>query len=248
MIGVGAVGNGLAYIIANAALISGYVVTVDDDTYDTTNLNRCFLAGWQDVEHPKVDAVSRALRLAGIDTYPFPGTIKDYLAGSRDGLRADVAREVDDLQFGTVVSCVDKGAPRQDVQGLAPKLCWAGAHSTLLRGPTIIGIARALRALRVTIPKRRTAKRYGYLSKSFAPCRRSRWQRSYARMDRCRDLEEYLAPPRCGSMGEAALHGLATRGPAEFSVGFVSLGPRFCSRRRFSGIYFFQKVLPNGLT
>lgn len=76
VVGAGAVGNALAYIVANLELDSGYLIPIDDDKYDKTNLNRCLLAGWQDVNYPKVDAIVRALRAAGIEAFPFNPTLR----------------------------------------------------------------------------------------------------------------------------------------------------------------------------
>ena len=59
--GVGAVGNGLAYVIANAGFADAYPALIDDDKYDDTSLNRCVLAGWEDRHQPKVNVVERTL-------------------------------------------------------------------------------------------------------------------------------------------------------------------------------------------
>ncbi len=76
IVGAGAVGNALAYIIANLRLTEGYLVLIDDDHYDNTNLNRCLLAGWLDIEQHKVHAIERALKAGGIEAFSFPGTIR----------------------------------------------------------------------------------------------------------------------------------------------------------------------------
>src|SRR5262249_46800503 len=104
-----------------------FALLVDDDTYDDTSLNRCFLAGWRDVEDPKVDAVAAVLKKSGIEAYPFRGTISQYLMDARPELRPDVARQADQLAFDIVVSCVDRGKSRQDVQGLDPVLLFGGS-------------------------------------------------------------------------------------------------------------------------
>jgi tRNA A37 threonylcarbamoyladenosine dehydratase len=112
VIGAGAVGNSLTYVLSNLDSASGYLIAIDDDKYDKTNLNRCLLAGWSDLGKPKVEAAARALRAAGIEAYPFEGTIKAYVKGRRSGLRSDVANELDNGVFDIVVSCVDKGVSR----------------------------------------------------------------------------------------------------------------------------------------
>ncbi|SFJ35577.1 ThiF family adenylyltransferase [Bradyrhizobium sp. Gha] len=127
IVGAGAVGKGLAYILANARLGDAYAVIIDDDHYDDTSLNRCLLAGWEDLKHPKIEAVAATLKRCGIGAPPFPGTVSQYLDSDRPGLRPDVASQVGDLTFEVVVSCVDRGVSRQHVQGLSPSLLFGGS-------------------------------------------------------------------------------------------------------------------------
>jgi hypothetical protein len=224
LVGLGAVGNALAYTIANLGLSDIYLVLVDDDCYDDTNLNRCLVAGWEDLGLPKVHPVSRALKAVGIAAFPFVGTIKSYMASGRSGLRTDVAKQVDDLNFGIVLSCVDKGASRQDVQGLRPSL--------LLGGSTLDLKARANRytgqpgaaCLACFNPVERDGERIRILEhrlRMMQPDERGRFLRNNGL--NVEAVEEYLASAKCGALGEAALRDFATHPPPEFSAGFVSL-------------------------
>jgi hypothetical protein len=225
VVGAGAVGNALAYIIANLELVEGYLVLIDDDNYNDTNLNRCLLAGWLDIGQRKVYAIERVLKAGGIEAFSFPGTIKSYVADMRVGLRADVARQVDDLVFSVVTSCVDKGIARQDVQGLHPHLLLGGsthnlqAKSNLYSGhPEAACLAcfnpvekdgEKIRALENQLRKMPTLEREEFLtSHGLDPS----------------SIEEYLSSAQCGGLGEAALRDYVARPPAEFSAGFVSLG------------------------
>jgi hypothetical protein len=225
VVGAGAVGNALAYIIANLGLVEGYVVLIDDDSYDDTNLNRCLLAGWLDIAQSKVHAIERVLKAGGIRAFSFPGTIKSYVKDMRIGLRADVARQVDDLVFSVVASCVDRGAARQDVQGLHPHLLLGGstlnlqAKSNLYSGrPGAACLAcfnpvekdgEKIRALESQLRKMPTLERGEFLT---------------SRGLDASSIEEYLSGAQCGGLGEAALRDYVVRPPAEFSAGFVSLG------------------------
>jgi hypothetical protein len=225
LVGAGAVGNALAYVLANLETNDSYVVLIDDDKYDTTNLNRCVLAGAQDVGQSKVQVLASRLKDAGIDTFPFYGLLKDFLRDARLGLRSNVAQEIDDGVFPLVLSCVDTGAGRQDIQGLHPDLLFGGSTLDL------------------------QAKAYFYAGEPGAACLgchnprqdqeklmrgKERDLRSMKPEERVKVLtqagidvgavEEYLANPQCGHMGRAALSDLASTLPAEFSVGFVSLG------------------------
>lgn len=239
VVGLGAVGNSLAYVLANLGLSEGYLILIDDDHYDDTNLNRCMLAGWLDRGKHKSVAITRALKAAGIDSFPFRGTIKSYVADNRVGLRADVALQVDDLVFQVVVSCVDKGAARQDVQGLHPNLLLGGstfnlqAKSNLYRGQ--IGAA----CLACFNP----AEKDGETIRAFENQLRNMPidDRRSLLAERGLDseaIEQFLSGAACGGLGEAALRDFAVRPPAQFSAGFVSLG---------SGLLLASALLRNAI-
>jgi hypothetical protein len=223
--GVGAVGNDLAYCIASTRPKEAYVILIDDDTYDTTNLNRCLLAGTEDVEDPKVWVVERALRSANVGVFPFDKTIKDYVAEARIGLREDIAARVNDLEFGIVASCVDKGGARQDVQGLSPELLAGGSTLGMRAQSNMFGLRPDGPCLACHNPAEPHGERLHALGKEL---------RNMAAGDRVEFLlkhgldvdavEEYLKTERCGSLGEKALRDFATRSANEFSVSFVSLG------------------------
>lgn len=225
IVGAGAVGNALAYIIANLGLVEGYLVVIDDDNYDDTNLNRCLLAGWLDIEQRKVYAIERTLKVAGIAAFPFPRTIKSYVTDMRVGLRADIDHQVNDLLFPVVASCVDKGVARQDVQGLHPHLLLGGstlnlqAKSNLYSGRLWAAClacfnpvekdGEKIHALETQLRKMPTQERGEFLT---------------AHGLDAGSIEEYLSGAQCGGLGEAALRDYVVRPPAEFSAGFVSLG------------------------
>ncbi|HZV07007.1 MAG TPA: ThiF family adenylyltransferase [Gemmataceae bacterium] len=137
--GGGAVGNGLAYIIAYAQFADAYVIPIDDDSYDDTNLNRCVLAGWDDQEDNKVDAIARMLHATNVAVFPFAGSIKEYVTDPKNGLRSDIAAKVNQLEFDIVVSCVDKGTSRQDIQGLWPNLLLGGSTLDLQAKANLYG-------------------------------------------------------------------------------------------------------------
>lgn len=225
MIGSGAVGNDFLYILSNMEAADVYVVAIDDDTYDTTSLNRCLLAGWRDVEHAKVEAVARALTGAGLGAFPFRGTLRDYLADSRAGLREDAAEQANNLEFGIVLSCVDRGVSRQDVQGLKPALLM-GASTVALAARTNLYPDRAGAAcLGCFNPAERDGEKLRALEKQLHGMSKS--ERRVFLVERGvdpADVETWLVNPECGSAGEIAVKNLATQTAPQFSVGFVSLG------------------------
>jgi ThiF family len=225
IVGAGAVANALGLVLANLELSSAYLIPIDDDKYDKTNLNRCLLAGWQDVDHPKVDAIARALRAAGLEAFPFNGTIRSYVAKAPVGLRSDVARRVDDLNFDVVASCVDKGISRQDIQGLEPHLLFGGSTLDLQAKANWYTGCLGSACLACFNP----AERKGEMVRSLESQLRMMPTHERGRFLTQHGLDaqavnEYLAGARCGGLGESALKDFATRLPPEFSTGFVSLG------------------------
>ncbi|WP_407112413.1 ThiF family adenylyltransferase [Bradyrhizobium sp. LMG 9283] len=225
VVGAGAVGNGLAYILAYAELADPYVAVIDDDTYDTTSLNRCLLAGHDDVDDPKVDAIEASLIKHGVGAYGFEGTISRYLTGDRTGLRSDLARQASDLAFDLVVSCVDRGGSRQDIQGLAPSSLFGGSTLRLGARSDFYPDRPGAACLSCFNPPEQDGERLRALEKKLRELNEA--QRSAFLHEQGIDpavVEAYLASPKCGTLGEAALLDLATRSPGEFSVGFVSLG------------------------
>jgi hypothetical protein len=225
VVGAGAVGNALAYIIAYLKLADGYFVFVDDDSYDKKNLNRCLLAGWRDLTHPKVNSLATTLRARGLGAYAFPGTIAAYLSDARIGLRDDVERDVGNLIFGTVLSCVDKGRSRQDVQGLYPQLLIGASTLDLQAKVNFYPRRKGAACLACFNPAERQGDKLRALEKQLTDMTPTMRRDFLVRhgLD-SQAVEEYLAGANCGGMGEAALRDFATRPPEDFSVGFVSLG------------------------
>jgi hypothetical protein len=223
-VGAGAVGNALAYIISNLGLVEAYLVLIDDDYYDGTNLNRCLLAGAKDLGERKVFAIARTLKAIGIESFPFSGTIKSYAADTRPGLRPDVADEVDNLVFSTVISCVDKGASRQDVQGLRPHLLLGGSTLNLQAKSNLYSRRPGTACLACFNPAERDGEKIRAIEDQLR--KMPAGERKVYLIAHGLDviaIEEYLAGARCGGFGEAALRNFVTRPPSEFSVGFVSL-------------------------
>lgn len=245
VVGAGAVGNALGYIISNLGLAEAYLVLIDDDHYDGTNLNRCLLAGTKDLSERKVFAIARALKAGGIESFPFPGTIKSYAADTRTGLRPDVADEVDNLVFSTVVSCVDKGASRQDVQGLRPHLLLGGSTLNLQAKSNLYGRRSGSACLACFNPAEKDGEKIRAVEDQLRkmPAEERKVYLIAQGLDVIA-IEEYLAGARCGGFGEAALRGFVTRPPSEFSVGFVSLGAGLLLASSLLRSTVFQKIAP----
>lgn len=225
LVGVGAVGNDLAYCLASTRPMDAYVVLIDDDTYDSTNLNRCLLAGAHDVNDPKIWAVEKALRSVCVGVFPFKKVVKEYVVDARVGLRDDVASAADNLEFGIVLSCVDKGGARQDVQGLSPKLLAGGSTLGMRAQSNMYGLRPDGPCLACHNPAEPQGERLRALERQLRNMLQN--DRAGFLLEHGLDVnavEEYLKTERCGSLGERALRDFATRAESEFSVSFVSLG------------------------
>lgn len=225
IIGAGAVGNGLAYILASARLGDAYAVIIDDDRYDDTSLNRCLVAGWEDLNRPKIEAVAATLKRCGVGAHPFPGTVSQYLDSDRPGLRPDVASQVGALTFEVVVSCVDRGVSRQHVQGLSPSLLFGGSTLGLTCRANFYPNRPGAACLSCFNPAERDGEKLRALVQKLRDMKQT--ERAAFLCGEGIDpqvVDEFLSSPECGGLGEAALRDLATRARSEFSVGFVSLG------------------------
>jgi len=225
VVGAGAVGNALAYVIASAQFAHGYVIPIDDDIYDGTNLNRCTLAGWHDQEHDKVESIARMLSATNVGVFPFPGSIKEYVTDEKIGLRPDVAAKVNQLEFDVVVSCVDKRTARQDVQGLWPSLLLGGSTLDLQAKTNVYGLWPGAACLACHNPAERDGDKVRALEvklRNMPSDQRRRYLEDNGL--NAAAIEDYLVGAQCGGLGEAILKSFATRPSAQFSVGFVSLG------------------------
>ena len=131
LVGAGAVGQGLLAILGVSG-VQTFVVTIDDDVHDGTNLNRCFIAGTADVPRPKVDAVARYCSLTGLAGAEFAGTLSQFVVNGPLVEMPPAMREAQaEERFELIVSAVDKNTSRADVQGVRPELVVGGSTDQL---------------------------------------------------------------------------------------------------------------------
>ena len=228
LVGAGAVGQGIIALLG-VSKISTFVVTIDDDAHDGTNLNRCFVAGTEDVEHPKVNAVARYRSITELPGVEFEGTLQRFVQhGPLDDMPEAMRLAQLDDSFEVIFSAVDKNTSRWDVQGLKPHLVIGGSTDQL------------------------TAKAMTYGAQTDGPClachnpREEDGARRRELEQRIRGLDEVKArafltdlgidpeeidavldylrnEPVCGSVGDRVLGKLAGSSTGEFSVSFVSM-------------------------
>ena len=224
LIGAGAVGQGVWALLAAADLASAYLVTIDDDTHDRTNFNRCFVAGVEDDGQPKVDAVTRCRRAAGLDGVEFKGTLQDYVARvDRDDLRADVAALEAEDRYPIVISAVDKGTSRQDIQGLAPDLVLGGSTVGLSAKANLYDMTPGAPCLACHNP----AETYGVRAMEQKVRTMTEPELRLFLDGKVNNIDEVvtylLGAEKCGEVGEADFRDFATRSEPEFSASFVSM-------------------------
>lgn len=224
IIGAGAVGQGLHYLLGAALIRDSYVVTIDDDRHDETNLNRCFLAGRSDIDHPKVEAITRFRKAYDLDGLEFDGSLADYITSNIPDLRSDLKRLEADDRMDYVVSCVDKGTSRQDVQGLWPRLIFGGSTLGLTAMASIYDLGEGTPCLGCHNPPEKdgdTLRKVEQLVRAMQP---DELRRYLAHSKDATEIENYiLAGEKCGSLGAAQFRAFATEVSKEFSVSFVSM-------------------------
>lgn len=248
IVGAGAVGQGLIQILGASNLQSAYPVTIDHDHHDLegTNLNRCFLAGVEDIGEPKVDVVRRYRQAAGFAGYEFEGKLTDYLGASKPGLDQRLAvREIDDA-YDLIFSAVDINSSRQDIQGLRPTVVVGGSTDGLRAQTNVYGIFPDAECLGCWNEPENTKARA--IAKEAELRGLSDAERRATLEGSVDDIEAALAylaqpEPKCGQLGEAAVRSFSASISPEFSVSFVSMaaavmaGARLFSHAIFSDQY-----------
>ncbi len=241
LIGAGAVGQGVINLVGATGFSSSYVVTIDDDHHDATNLNRCFVAGVGDQGNPKVDAVANYRLLAGVDGFEFPGTLAEYLRRSKVGLSLALAEQEADDRFDCVLSCVDKGTSRQDVQGLWPRLLMGGSTLGLAAKTNVYDLAAGTACLGCHNPPEDDGERLRQVERQVRNMdaeERRLFLKGVANIDA---VLAYLdSAETCGKAGEADFRAFATERHREFSVSFVSMAAAILLASRLFARLLFE--------
>ena len=225
LVGAGAVGNALAYVLTHLENRDMYPVLIDDDIYDKTNLNRCSLAGAENLTQEKTAVLALRLQEAGIASFPFSGDLKRFVNDARVGMRTDVAEEIGAGVYRMVVSCVDKGDGRQDIQGLHSQWLLGGSTFDLQAKTNFYGGETGAACLGCHNPRENQGEAMRAIEHQLRAM--SDQERSTYLVEHGLEaalVEEYIAHPQCGHLGRAALMDFVSAPSPEFSVGFVSLG------------------------
>ena len=253
LVGAGAVGQGLVALLG-ASGIPSFIVTIDDDVHDGTNLNRCAIAGTEDVEHPKIDAVTRYRGLTGLAGVEFRGTLQQFvqngpLAEMPTGLQTSQA----DDRFDLVVSAVDKNTSRWDVQGLAPRMIVGGSTDQLTAKGITYGAATGGPCLACHNPREEDGERRRVLEQRIRgldePAARSLLDTLGVDAAEVDAVLAYVRDaPVCGSLGDTVLGALTAAAPSEFSVSFVSMAAAILAFVRLLQAGCFEGAAPERTT
>lgn len=250
LVGAGGVGQGLLCLLGAAGLSSAAHATVDDDRHDGTNLNRCFLAGVDDVDRPKVEAVGRHRKMHRLAGSEFDGTLNELvMRGPPADLPAALtaAQLADDYQL--VVSAVDRNTSRWDIQGLRPGLVVGGSTDGLTAKAISYSMRPGQACLACHNPREDDGARLREIERAVRGMDESGVRAHLAGRLDGEQIEAVLAylrsAPGCGSAGERALGQLAAASPGEFSASFVSMAAATLLLARLLTTIAFAPVAPD---
>lgn len=226
LIGAGAVGQAMGAALIASGHLRGYVTVMDDDHIDGTNLNRYPLATQNDEGQIKSELLARNLRDGGFEVYSYNKRWPDYAYDQerppqRDDLRGNEA----EYRYGLVLSCVDKNSQRHAIQNFWPEFLMGGSTPGMGLAVAAYDMRSEYECLKCynrPEPKDPTIEAIASELRTLAPeeCKLQAEQRGVD----WQLIEQYLANPRCGTLGEQEITKFynAAR-DREWSVGFASV-------------------------
>lgn len=248
LVGAGAVGQGLIAVLAECGLSDAFIVTLDDDKHDGTNLNRCPLAGAADVSCPKVEVITRRRREAGLEGLEFDGTLTDYVRrGDRSGLPDVLSHAEAEDRYEIVVSAVDKNTSRQDIQGLAPDLVVGASTVGLSAKSNLYQMAPGKACLGCHNAAEKDGDRLRKVEQEVR-CMTEVELRKHldGRVENVDAIVTYLqGGEKCGELGEAQFRNFATATEPDFSVSFVSMAAALLLAARLLSATVFDTDAPD---
>jgi hypothetical protein len=238
-----AVGNTLAYVIANANLAGAYLVLIDDDCYDETSLNRC-LPGR--LERYRTPQGGRRRCPSGRGRRPRISLRRDseelYIrCEARIARRCRAGSQRIGVCGRRVVRRQRSFAPGHS----GPKLLLGGSTFNLQAKSHVYGLRPGAACLACFNPAERDGERLRAMENELRGMEKDARRRYLFERGLDADtIEDHLESVKCGSAGEAALRNFATRLPPEFSAGFVSLGAGLLLAAALIGEAAFPKSDP----
>lgn len=217
-------GQAAAAALAAWDALRGHLTIIDREGVDPTNLNRYPLATLADVGAVKTELLAGRLAGRGFTIHRSDHGWPDYAlqSSARAGQRPDLQAEEAAYRYRLVLSCVDKNVPRHAIQSFAPEYLIGASTNGLglaVAAYDMRGDFECLKCHNAPEPK-------GPLVEEVAEqLRRLPQDERRRRAEECgadwKAVEQYIADPKCGKLGEAEMEKF-TAGSPDWSVGFVS--------------------------
>lgn len=113
LVGAGAVGSSFTYAISSISNVSGNITTIDNESFDVTNLNRCLICYNNTIGTSKSEVTTK-YSTKTLKFSSFVGTFRDYIKKFTHC-------------SPIVISTVDNNEARFQIQSELPKLIFHGA-------------------------------------------------------------------------------------------------------------------------
>jgi len=237
LVGLGAVGAAALYTLAASAGVTGTIVGIDPDQVDTTNRNRLLSADYADVGKNKSWLAAQLTTGSGVVLHPNRTTFDRYLSDP-DRAVPDALRAMEPFRFDYVLSCVDKNGPRNDIAGVLPRHVLSGSTDGLRAESAYYSPVGPCECLACNHPI--VSPDFDGLVahvRALAPAERlARLEDMGASREEVAAIEDYLADPACGQVGEVTLRRLGLGDNPDWSVGFVSAASGIILAARFTAL------------
>jgi molybdopterin/thiamine biosynthesis adenylyltransferase len=224
LIGAGAVGQAVAAALAAWDGLRGHATVIDLEGIDETNLNRYLLATLADVGAGKTELLAARLAGRGFTGHRsdngWPGYALDPLA--REGQLPDLRAEETAYRYRLVLSCVDKNVPRHAIQSYSPEYLIGASTNGLGLAVAAYDMRSDFECLKCHNPPEPKGPPVEEIAEKL---RRLTPDERRQRAEQCgadwKAVEQYIADPKCGKLGEAEMEKFSAGNP-DWSVGFVS--------------------------
>lgn len=224
LIGAGAVGQAVLATLL-AAGIPAFVVTIDGDDIDDTNLNRYSLATLADIGAAKVVLADARSRGTAIHVAPYRGRWPDYADAPDRPNRPDHLVDAEArYAYEHVISAVDKNPARHAVQAYWPRHLAGGSTNGVAAEATGYDMTGPYECLKCGNPVADddTIEAHRTVLAGLPPEELTRQARTSG-VDPGQ-LAAYLADPHCGELGEAEFARFRdAHAGHDYAVGFVSV-------------------------
>lgn len=224
LVGLGAVGAAVLYSLAAARSMRAELVGIDPDTAGITNRNRLLTMAHGDVDRPKVQLATELVANSNLTLYPNQSLWADY-ATDPGRQCPDHLRAIEPFRYEWILSAVDRNLGRRDIANVLPRHVLSGSTDEFIAQSAYYSIDGDCECLACNHPVPRfdlDLLRSEIAGLAPGP-RLERLQSMGADASDVTSVEEYLADPSCGLIGETTLRRLGVGEATEWAVGHVSV-------------------------